>query len=329
MNVTYSERKNGDLFLSLVVPVYNEEETLWHVYERMTKLFRSPDWDCFSKIELIFVDDGSTDCTPELLSKITRADWEPRVDAKSLHFSRNFGHSAAVVAGLDASRGDMVALLDADLQDPPDLIPAMCQHILEGWDVVYGQRLMRQGETWHKRLAAWIFYRVLCILSGFSFPKDTGDFRVMTREVCDAVKSCNETDPFLRGLISWLGFRQMPFPYVREARLHGVTKYPFRKMLRFASMALVGFSSLPLRIALYLGIFGLFLFASLSVWAVLMNFRGIAVPGWTSLLIGVTWGQSILLVMIGILGVYVGRVHTEVQGRPRYVMRHRRVIESD
>lgn len=314
---------DGRPMLSVVVPVFNEAETLLPLHDHLTALFRGVKWKRFRAIELIFVDDGSTDASPEILRKLMRAEWDPGVEARALHFSRNFGQAAAVLAGLDAATGDLIAILDADLQDPPELIPAMCDRIAEGWDVVYGQRALRKGETVGKRISAWFFYRFLNFLSGFNFPKDTGDFRVFTREVCDAVKSCNEQDPFLRGLISWLGFRQLAFPYVRAARQLGATKYPFRKMVRFASIALVGFSSLPLRLALYLGLLGLLMFASLSGWAVLMNVRGVAVPGWTSLLIGVTWGQSILLIMIGILGVYLGRVHAEVQDRPRYVIRKR------
>lgn len=309
------------LTLSIVIPVYNEEEAIPQTYRRLIRLRNDARLVEFSEIELVFVDDGSTDSTPVILRHTSRVQQPEGVTVRPLYFSRNFGHSSAVLAGLDAARGDMVAIIDADLQDPPELIPAMCAQIRGGWDVVYGQRTARIGESWWKRFTAWCFYRILCFVSGMRFPKDTGDFRVITREVCDAVKMCNETEPFLRGLIPWLGFRQVAFPYIREAREFGTTKYPFRKMLRFASLALVNFSSLPLRLALYFGVLGFVLFAALSGWALLIKIKGDAVPGWTSLLIGVTWGQSILLIMIGILGVYVGRVHSEVRGRPRYILR--------
>lgn len=323
VTVPYRDSTKDYLRLSIIIPVFNEEAMIEPLYARLAPLVASADWRRFTRIELVLVDDGSTDRTPFLLREMAKKAWDPRVDVRVLHFSRNFGHSAAVLAGLDAARGDLIAIVDADFQDPPELIPAMCAKIDEGWDVVYGQRAQRKGETLSKRATAWLFYRIISLLSGNRIPKDTGDFRVLTREVCNAIKLCNETEPFLRGLISWLGFRQTPFLYVRDARLHGETKYPFRKMLRFASLGLVAFSSLPLRLALYLGLLGLALFGSITGWAVLMNVRGYAIPGWTPLVIGVTWGQSILLIMIGIVGVYLGRVHAEVQGRPRYIVRHR------
>jgi dolichol-phosphate mannosyltransferase len=239
-----------------------------------------------------------------------------------LRFSRNFGHSAAVFAGLSRVSGDLVAIIDADLQDPPELLSPMIQTLDKtGADVVYGQRSERKGESFLKRVTAWMFYRFLNLLSGVEIPRDTGDFRVMTREVSDAVSSLTEREPFLRGLVAWVGFKQVAFPYERQRREHGTTKYPLRKMIHFASHAIISFSLLPLRLAVYAGLLGMSCSLCLSVYALYLHAQGNTVPGWASIIVGFTFGQSTTLLVIGIIGIYLGRVHSSLQLRPRYILR--------
>ncbi|MBL7714600.1 MAG: glycosyltransferase family 2 protein [Bdellovibrionales bacterium] len=306
--------------LSIVIPVFNEEETLPHTHQRLTRLTESAELASFRPIEIIYVNDCSRDSSAKVLSKL-KSEKLPHTEVRVLEFSKNFGHSAAVLAGLEACKGDLISIIDADLQDPPELIPQMLARIGAGFDVVYGKRISREKESWFKKFTAWAFYRLLNSLAGGSIPKDTGDFRVMTQEVRDALLRCQEQDPFLRGLVAWVGFRQEAFPYVREGRKYGETKYPFKKMLKFALLALVSFSSLPLRMALYVGFLGLIFVLGIGAWAAFAYFDGRAIPGWTSLLLGYLAGQSITLVLVGVIGVYVGRIFSEVRGRPRYILR--------
>lgn len=307
--------------LSVVVPVYNEEKTLPYTHERLVKLTTVPDLS--SRLEIVYVDDGSTDKTPLILDSF-QANAAKTIDIKVVHFARNFGHSAAVTAGLTESTGDLITIINADLQDPPELIPQMVALIEGGWDVVYGQRTARLGETHLKRLTAWLFYRILNVLAGVEIPRDTGDFRVITREVRDALLSCHDQEPFLRGLVAWVGFQQKAFPYVREPRRHGTTKYPFSKMTRFASNAILSFSSSPLRIATHIGIVGMVFSIMIALWALWAKYTGRTVSGWTSLLDGMLLGQSITLLCIGFIGSYTARIYRQVQGRPRFIIRQRR-----
>ena len=242
--------------LSLIVPVYNEEETLPFTHERLVALSKAPGMAV--RLQIVYVDDGSKAGSPMILDRLAQ-ELPDRVEIRVVHFARNFGHSAAVTAGLAESTGDMIGIIDADLQDPPELVPEMAALIEQGWDVVYGQRTARRGETIFKRFTAWSFYRILGMLTGVEIPRDTGDFRVITREVRDALLECHDQEPFLRGLVAWVGFQQKALPYVRDARRYGITKYPFRKMLRFASNAVLSFSSAPLRVAIHLGVVGLVL----------------------------------------------------------------------
>jgi len=307
--------------LSLVVPVYNEEETLPFTHERLIALSNLPALS--ARLQIVYVDDGSKDGSPMMLDRLAQAASD-RVHVKVVHLTRNFGHSAAVAAGLAESTGDRIGIIDADLQDPPELIPEMVALIEQGWDVVYGQRTARRGETFVKRFTAWSFYRVLGLLTGVEIPRDTGDFRVITGEVRDALLECGDQEPFLRGLVAWVGFQQKALPYVRDPRRHGSTKYPFRKMLRFASTAVLSFSSAPLRVATHLGVVGLVLSLLIGVWALWTKLSGRAVSGWTSMLDGMLVGQSFTLLCIGFIGSYTGRIYTQVQGRPRYIVRQRK-----
>ncbi len=315
--------------LSIVVPVFNEVEVIGRTFERLREIAGQPPLAGLERVEIIFVNDGSRDGTDAALERLRKCAGNGRVDCKVLHFSRNFGHSAAVMAGLQEAAGTLVAIIDADLQDPPELIPAMCAEVLAGSDVVYGKRVQRDGEGWFKRLTAWAFYRLLNSMTGVEIPKDTGDFRVMTREVRDAVLSCREQDPFLRGLVAWVGFRQKPFPYARAARELGETKYPLSHMLRFAAKAILSFSEVPLTLALYLGNLG-FVFALLvSGWALWEHARAHVVPGWTSLLLGFLFGNSIVLIIMGALGLYLGQIFKNVQARPLYILRRNPPVAND
>lgn len=310
---------------SLVVPIYNEEEALPYTGERLRSIIPSLREAGCAEVEFILVNDGSQDAT----SRVLKAEREKFAGVGSsavvIEFSRNFGHSAAVFAGLAHARGDVIGIIDADLQDPPELLARMVRELdAQEADVVYGKRVARAGESAFKRFTAWGFYRVLNALSGVEIPRDTGDFRVMTREVADAVASLTEAEPFLRGLVAWVGFRQVAFPYERHSREHGTTKYPLRKMIRFAMLAILSFSQLPLRLAIYLGLLGVVASLSLAILALSVFFNGKAIPGWASTIIGFSFGQSTTLVVVGIIGLYLGRVHQAMQHRPRYIIRRGR-----
>jgi len=303
--------------ISIVVPVFNEVSVIRQSWERLRQLPGLVD----REIEIVLVDDGSTDGTTEILESIASASW-PGITVRLQIFSRNFGHSAAVLAGLQVATGDPVAILDADLQDPPELLPQMLSVLRSGdCDVVYGKRIRRAGESLFKRATAWAFYRLWNRLVGVVIPADTGDFRVMTRQVCTAVLRCGENDPFLRGLVSWVGFRQKPFPYVRDPRTSGRTKYTLGRMLDFAGMAVISFSTRPLRLALYLGLLGLFAGLLLGGWACWCWIIGSTVRGWASLLAGLSLVQSFTLLLVGIQGLYIARIHEEAKDRPRFIVR--------
>ena len=311
--------------LSVIVPVFNEEQTLHYTHGELSKLAEDPRLKS-SLVELVYVNDGSSDASATILRELAQSE---RPSVRIIEFSRNFGHSSAVLAGLEAATGDVLAVVDADLQDPPSLIPEMVERLdAAPCDVVYGQRARREGETAFKRLTAWGFYRFLRFVTRIDIPPDTGDFRVLTREVRDAVVSCQEREPFLRGLVAWVGFRQVAFPYERVGRKYGETKYPLRKMLRFAFQAVLSFSSAPLLVSLWTGAAGLAVCAGISAWATVQHLRGETVSGWTSLLIGFMLGQSVTILMVGIVGAYLGRIFSELQGRPRYIVRRERGADS-
>lgn len=303
--------------VSLVVPCFNEEAVLAETHRRLAMLADSqPDY----RFEFLFVDDGSHDATPALLRDIAVAD--PRV--RILALSRNFGHQLAVTAGVDEARGDAVVLLDADLQDPPELVASMLVHWREGWQVVYGVRSERAGESYFKLLSARLFYRALNYLSDTSIPLDTGDFRLMDRKVVDVLRDMPERDRFVRGMVSWIGFRQLPLPYRREARFAGVTKYPLRKMLKFASNGIVSFSMRPLKLAIHVGMLCGLLACVGIVWAFAERvLTHNWVPGWTATIIAVLFLGGVQLISTGILGEYVGRTYMQSKGRPLYVVGER------
>ncbi|WP_458121266.1 glycosyltransferase family 2 protein [Paenibacillus sp. Z6-24] len=298
---------------SIVVPVYNEEAVVFECYRRLTEVMRQTR----DSYELIFINDGSRDQTSSMVSQLCSSDPAVRL----IDFSRNFGHQIAITAGMDHAQGDAIVVIDADLQDPPELILQMIEKWKEGYDVVYATRAERKGETGFKKWSAAAFYRTLNKLSDIDIPLDTGDFRLIDRKVCEAMKSLKETNRFVRGLVSWVGFRQTSISYVREERFAGETKYPLKKMLKFASDALVAFSLKPLRLASILGsVISLFSFIYLLfvVGQKLLHFS--TTPGWASVIACILFLNGIMLIILGVLGEYIGRIYDEVKQRPLYLV---------
>ena len=300
--------------LSIIAPIYNERENLSELHRRVGKVMKSTgdSW------ELLLVDDGSTDGSTEVILALGKSDKH----VLPVIFARNFGHQVAVTAGLDYSLGQAVVVIDADLQDPPELIPDLVARWREGYEVVYAVRAEREGETWLKKATAALFYRLISRITDVKIPLDTGDFRLLDRKVVDAIKQMRERHRFLRGMAAWVGFRQVGVPYRRAARTAGATKYPFRKMLRLAITAVTGFSYFPLQIATYLG----FLSAGLSALAIpiVIAFRlagNQAFLGQATTLIAVLFLGGVQLISLGIMGEYVGRLYDEAKGRPLYVVR--------
>jgi polyisoprenyl-phosphate glycosyltransferase len=300
--------------ISVVVPVYNEELVVTESYRRLKEVMEGLN----ESYELIFVNDGSRDATCDMLRGICASD----PSARLIDFSRNFGHQTAITAGMNFASGDAVVVIDADLQDPPEVIPAMIAKWREGYDVVYGRRAVRKGETLFKRFTSAAFYRVLQKLTDVDIPVDTGDFRLIDRKVCNALKSVKERNRYIRGIISWLGFRQTAVEFVREERFAGETKYPLKKMLRFAFDAITSFSYKPLKLASYFGgLVSLTGFAYMMVVLYLKIFTTQTVTGWASMMAVSLFFNGVVLMMLGIIGEYIGRIYDEAKGRPLYVVR--------
>ena len=301
--------------LSIVIPCYNEEEVLSEAIKQI-KAFCS-DLTTLA-VEVIFIDDGSRDRTLELLKGYASEDSRIKI----IGFSRNFGHQIAVTAGIDASVGDAVILIDADLQDPPEIMHQMIAKWREGYDVVYGTRTERLGESIFKLATARAFYRLLNQLSEVTIPLDTGDFRLMSRQVADSLRAMPERDRFVRGMVSWVGFKQIALPYRRVERFAGVSKYPLRKMLRFAIDGIFSFSIKPLQLSIGLGVMSAFL-ALIGIFAALYLriFTSIWIEGWTALMIAILFIGGVQLICIGILGEYIGRIYSTVKNRPLYIAR--------
>jgi dolichol-phosphate mannosyltransferase len=308
-----SEGNAGGILLSVVIPCFNEESGIAEVYRSVTGVCRA----CVgAAYEIVLVNDGSRDRTwPEIR---TLAESDEHVVAVSL--SRNFGHQIALSAGLKVCCGERVLVLDADLQDPPELLPQMMAQMDKPCDVVYGRRLTRAGETLFKRATAYLFYRILNQLVDVPVPPDTGDFRLMSRRVVDAINEMPEHHRFMRGMVSWVGFSQEEIAYERAPRLSGASKYPLAKMLRFAGDAITGFSVRPLRIAAYLGI-GFGALALILMGYVLISYlTAQTVRGWASLAAIVLLLGSAQLFVIGLIGEYLGRLYIESKGRPLFVI---------
>jgi len=301
--------------LSIVIPVYNEADALPALRSRLTQLIGELPCD----VEVLPVNDGSDDAGLDVLRDWGEAD--PRV--KVICLARNFGHQAAVTAGLDEATGDAVVVMDADLQDPPEVIPRMIDKYREGYDVVYARRSSRAGETPFKRWTAWAFYRCMRSLVHRDLPADVGDFRLISRAVLDALKSMRETHRFLRGMVAWVGFPQAAVEFERAARCAGRTNYSLRKMVSFAWTAAISFSPIPLRISLVAGLLVAVFGVGDGVYAVVRKFQHHTVPGWTSIMVMLCLIGGGVLLSIGILGEYVGRIFEEVKGRPLYVVSRR------
>ena len=298
---------------SIVAPCYNEEGNLLELHRRVTEIMdqTGEPW------ELVLVNDGSRDSTPEMMRELHAAD--PRIHY--IDFARNFGHQIAVTAGMDYAQGEAVILIDADLQDPPELFLEMIQKWKEGFDVVYAVREERRGESWFKLATAKLFYRIIYRITDVNIPLDTGDFRLMDRKVVNAIKQMKERHRFIRGMTSWVGFKQTGVTYTRAERFAGETKYPIRRMVKFAWDAVTGFSFFPLQLAMYLG----FTIAGLSALGVLVViiarlFGNQAFIGQATTLVMVLFLGGVQLISLGIIGEYLGRIYDEVKGRPMYVV---------
>jgi glycosyltransferase involved in cell wall biosynthesis len=303
-----------DRSLAIVIPCYNEEGTLRETHDRVSRVVSG----IAVAYEIVYVDDGSRDGTPSLLRQLQHED--PHVRVVSL--SRNFGHQCAVTAGLAHAQGEAVVIMDADLQDPPEVVEEMVRRWQEGYEVVYGVRTDREGETRFKLLTASVFYRLMRWLSDTAIPLDTGDFRLLDRKVVDAVLAMPEKDRFLRGMVSWAGYRQIGVPYRRAPRFAGSTKYPFTKMLRFAVDGILSFSIKPLRLSTLLGFASAGLALLLMIYAVVLRlFTHDWVAGWTALIVTVLFLGGAQLISLGIIGEYVGRLYGEAKRRPLYLVR--------
>jgi glycosyltransferase involved in cell wall biosynthesis len=320
VRLTGSSERQG--LVSVVVPCLNEQDGLFETNRRLTAaLERMP-----FNFEIIYVDDGSTDATSAVLRELQEQDKRIRI----LQFSRNFGHQMAITAGLEHASGDAVVIIDADLQDPPEVILEFVEKWNDGYDVAYGVRSERQGETAFKLWTAKCFYRFISGMSDTKIPLDTGDFRLMDRRVVDALLNMPERDRFVRGMVSWLGFAQVAVPYRREARVTGVTKFSLFKMARFATDGIVSFSILPLRLATWIGFAASGLALTGVVVALLERILGMEglVKGWTSTVIAVLFIGGVQLICMGIIGEYVGRIYGESKHRPLYVVREKLGFET-
>lgn len=305
------------MLLSVIIPCYNEEDVLRATYERLGKVFHGmTDYD----YELIFVNDGSADPTQLILTQLQLADPHVRV----LLLSRNFGHQIAVTAGLEVAAGDAVVIIDADLQDPPEVIPEMVRLWREGNEVVYGIRLEREGESKFKLWTAKVFYRLINRLSETKMPLDAGDFRLIDRKVVGVINKMPERARFLRGMVSWAGFRQTSVTYDRAPRHAGDSKYPLKKMVHFAMDGIISFSLVPLKLAIWTGFLAIWIAVAGIIVAIIDRLLDKHLTrGWASLFVAVLFMAGVQLVSLGIIGEYLGRIYTEVKRRPLYVVQER------
>lgn len=300
--------------LSLVVPAFNEEEAMEQSFERTYRAMSSIGYP----FEIIYIDDGSRDRTWEIIFRLAREHEE----VKALRFSRNFGHQLAVTAGMDEAKGDAVIIMDADLQDPPEVIADMVKAWEQGADIAYGKRLHRKGETAAKKLTAWCYYRLLNFMSAYPIPLDTGDFRLLDKAVADEFKVLREHNRFLRGMSAWLGYNAVPVEYVREERCAGKTKYTLKKMLRLAADGIFGFSSRPLTLIGWAGL-AVLCIALLGLIATIACAAVTGVPGWLWAVCALVLLDGVILCAMGVQGAYTQRIYDEVKGRPLYIIKER------
>ncbi|MCR8659021.1 glycosyltransferase family 2 protein [Paenibacillus endoradicis] len=305
---------------SVIVPMFNEEEVITTTFERLTEVMKQTN----ESYELIFVNDGSRDASATIISELANKHDEVVL----IDFSRNFGHQIAITAGMDYANGQAIIIIDADLQDPPEVMLMMIEKWKQGYEVVYGKRIKRKGETWFKKSTAKLFYRILRMMTNVEVPTDTGDFRLIDRKVCDVLKSLKEKNRFVRGLISWVGFKQTSVEFVREERFAGVTKYPLKRMISFALDAITSFSYKPLRIATYVGfLISLFSFIYLIVVLYQRVFTDSTEAGWASIIALNLLFNGIILILLGVIGEYIGRIYDESKNRPLYIVRE--VVSQD
>lgn len=306
-------QKKSDIrekLISVIVPFLNEEANLKILYKRLIKTLSGFGY------EIIFINDGSSDSSQDIVEDIIKKDSQ----VKLINFSKNFGHQVAVSCGLDFASGDAVVIIDADLQDPPELIPEMIKKWQEGFDVVYAKRKYRDGETIFKKLSAKIFYRLLNMLSGTKIPVDTGDFRLISKRVVLNLRRTKEYRRFLRGIVSWIGFPQTGVEFVREKRHGGKSHYTPIAMIKLAIDATLSFSIVPLRLASFMGVFTVIFAVSFAAFAFYRNTIGETVRGWSSTVFIILFLGSIQLIAIGIIGEYLGRIYEEVKKRPLYII---------
>ncbi len=310
------------ILCSVIVPMYNEEEVITETYKRLTKVM-----DGIGKnYEIIFINDGSRDNTRAIISEFCKNNKK----IKMIDFARNFGHQIAITAGMDYAAGECMVIIDGDLQDPPELIPDMIKIWRNGYDVVYGKRKSRYGETFFKKITAKAYYRILRGLTNVEIPVDTGDFRLIDRKVCDALKQLPERSRYVRGLMSWVGFKQIAIEFERSERFAGETKYPLKKMLKLAMDGIMSFSYKPLKLASYIGaiLSGISFLYLIFVLFQKLFFPETAQSGWTSLIAVSLFFNGIILLMLGIIGEYIGRIYEEAKGRPLYIISELKNMEE-
>ena len=296
--------------------MYNEESVANECYKKISKVFNNlkKKYD----YEMVIINDGSDDKTIEILEEIAKKDKRVKV----ISFSRNFGHQSAVTAGIKETTGDAVVIIDADLQDPPEEIPGMIEKWEEGYEVIYGKRKKRNGESAFKLLSAKAFYSMINKLSDIEIPKDTGDFRLVDKKVIDVVNNLPEHNKFLRGLFSWVGFKQTPYEYERKERFAGKTKYPLKKMLKLASDGIISFSIKPLKLVGTLGIISVIISLGILIYSILsfiFKWNNLT-PGWTSIMITITFFGGVILLSLWMIGEYIARIYDEAKDRPQYII---------
>ncbi|HGA0511425.1 TPA: glycosyltransferase family 2 protein [Bacillus pacificus] len=308
--------------ISVVVPMYFEEEVAQECYNRLKSVMLQNNIN----YEFVFVNDGSTDRTMEILSEIAANDYRTKI----VNFARNFGHQVAVTAGIAAAKGDAIVIIDADLQDPPEIIPELIAKWEEGYEVVYAKRKQRKGETWFKLLTAKYFYKFLNYMSDIDIPKDTGDFRIIDRKIADVFNQMTERNRFIRGMMSWVGFRQTYVEYERDERFAGETKYPLKKMIKFASDGIIAFSTKPLRIVMSLGLLSVLISIIVLLYTITVKIFGHGTQtGWASIMVAITFFSGIQLLGLGIVGQYIARIYDESKNRPIYIVKETINIDEE
>ena len=309
--------------ISVIIPMYNEELVIEECYKRLKEnITKLKKYD----YELIFINDGSKDKTLEKIKELAKQD----TNLKIVSFSRNFGHQAAVTAGLKEVTGDAIVIIDADLQDPPESIPDMVKLWEAGNEVIYGKRKSRKGESYFKLFTAKMFYKTLNALSDVEIPQDTGDFRLVDRKVVDTINKLPEHNKFLRGLFSWVGYKQVPYEYERQERFAGKTKYPLNKMLKLASDGIISFSTKPLKLVGALGMVSIVISIVLLIYALISyacHLHNLS-AGWTSIMVAITFFAGVQLLSIWIISEYIGRIYEETKQRPQYIIKEKINIEK-